>query len=159
MNLSVPFKYGSLALTSLLPSSSSATIIICENSHLNQTNTNYSVADYMVINKLGPNFSKLREFSKFEKNWNGYGGKTFSKATIDRTTSLLKKLNAQPKVFPTGRGTVQLEYHVDEENLMEMEISKDEISALWVIHGEEREEYIQTIFEAKKKIEAFLNTL
>lgn len=122
-----------------------------------QTSTGAAVVDFLVVNKLGDNFHKLHSFLNLKNGWNGYDGKSFSKLTINRTLSILKKLNVQPKMFPTGRGTIQLEYHIDDDNLVEMEVSSTEISVLWVIDGNESEEEISDIRVASKKLNDFIS--
>lgn len=122
----------------------------------NQTSTVASVVDFAVVNKLGENFHKLYSYLDFSDGWNGYNGKKFSKKTIVRTLSILKRLQLQPQMFPTGRGSVQLEYHFDDDNLVEMEVSSNEIIAYWVIRGDEREEEISNVRIACQKLNEFV---
>lgn len=121
-----------------------------------QTSTTSALVDFAIVNKLGDNFHKLYGYLDLPTGWNGYDGKKFSKKTIERTLSILKNLRQQPQIFPTGRGSVQLEYHFDEDNLIEMEVSSDEITAYWVIRGNEKEEDISTVRLACKKMNEFV---
>lgn len=121
-----------------------------------QTSTGASLVEYAVVNKLGDNFHKLYSYLELPTGWNGYNGRKFSKKTIDRTLSILKNLRLQPQIFPTGRGSVQLEYHFDDDNLVEMEVSSDGITAYWVIRGDESEEEISNVRLACKKLNEFV---
>lgn len=146
--------YG-LAVSGQFVSGTTSGTAIYRRPEVKQNITESTLVDFSLINKLGDNFYKLHHFLDFEKGWNGYDGKKFSKATIQRTMSLLKKLHIQPKLFPTGRGSVQLEYHINDDNLVEMEISSTEISALWVIRGVEREEEFADIRIASERLNDF----
>lgn len=64
------------------------------------------------------NLDKLENISKLEENWNGYNCKPIPKEVCDFSTNIIRKLgDFQPKIFPTGRGSVQFEYEKNEEYL------------------------------------------
>jgi hypothetical protein len=94
------------------------------------------------LSKIRENLRKLDSFLQFGSNWHGYESQTFSKELISKVKSIIRALEYQPQVFPTGRGTIQLEKWVDDDNLVEIEISEDEIFAYKVISGEESESII-----------------
>jgi hypothetical protein len=94
------------------------------------------------LSKIRENLRKLDSFLQFGSNWHGYESQGFSTDLILKVKSILRDLEYQPQVFPTGRGTIQLEKWVDDDNLVEIEISEDEIFAYKVTNGEESESII-----------------
>lgn len=90
-----------------------------------QTATSFvRVTVYLPIenNKLEENIEKLIEFSKFENNWAGYNAEKFTQGLIKKVENIIKKLKYQPNIFPTGSGSIQLEYYKDDYNFLEMEV-------------------------------------
>lgn len=75
---------------------------------------------------LQENIVKLHLFGDLKTDWNGYGAKPFTKRLFQICADILRKLDYQPEVFPTGRNTIQFEYNKDEEYL-EFEIGENKI--------------------------------
>lgn len=71
------------------------------------------------------NLAKISSFVTLKAGWDGYRAEPISKELADFCKSLIVSLpkNKQPDVFPTPRGTVQLEYE-DEERYLEIEVSQ-----------------------------------
>ena len=78
------------------------------------------------LDKLLRNKGILSNLSRLEANWNSYGAEPINPSIIDKIEDLLPELDFQPKIFPTGRGTIQIEYFKDDENQIEIEISENE---------------------------------
>ena len=72
------------------------------------------------------NIKKIESFLALEKGWNGYSAEPFEKSLVEKAISLLDKLPSQPDVFPTGRNSIQFEYHL-KDKYVEIEIFKDTI--------------------------------
>lgn len=66
----------------------------------------------------------LEEFRLLEPNWNGYGGLPLPSVVLDKAIALVRDMKPCPSVFPSGRGSVQLEW--EQGGLyVEMEIFED----------------------------------
>ena len=65
----------------------------------------------------------MQEISRLKYGWDGNKARPIPVSVINRTKDLLKLLPDGAKVFPTGRSTVQIEYHKDADNYFEIEIS------------------------------------
>lgn len=89
----------------------------------------------LKMNKL-----KLSHLSKLEPNWNGYDGLPIDQKVVDQALELLSMLEYQPKIFPTGRGTIQIEYFRDDQNQIEFELFLDNAFMVKVENGSEVEE-------------------
>ena len=77
---------------------------------------------------LGDNYYKLQSFRSLKKGWDGYDGEEISIPAIARVTDLLKTLGFQPSIFPTGRGSIQVEYYQNDNTFAEIEVLEDRIS-------------------------------
>lgn len=85
----------------------------------------------MNLNQL-ENLDKLREITKFEDNWNGYGANPFSNKVIEKSIQIIKNIETQPKLFPTGRSSIQMQYELEDNSYLEFEIFDDKISCMEV---------------------------
>ena len=70
------------------------------------------------------NLILVNSLREFKENWNGYDGKGFTKELCDFSADIIKKLDEkdQPKVFPTGRESIQFEYEKENGEYLEFEI-------------------------------------
>ena len=78
------------------------------------------------------NLIRLDEIAKLEENWNGYGAKAFSQELIGKCKDIINNLEFQPKIFPTGRKSVQFQYELEDRSYLEFEIFEDKVSCLEV---------------------------
>lgn len=64
---------------------------------------------------LEENLKKLREISKFGKNWNGYGADPIPETVLKKTEKILRGLKnlPQPFISPIADGFIQLEWEVE----------------------------------------------
>jgi hypothetical protein len=69
---------------------------------------------------------KIESFRELEQDWNGYGANPFSEKLITKALDLAKQLSPVPKVFPTGRDSIQLEWETD-NMFLEIEVFEDKI--------------------------------
>ena len=65
----------------------------------------------IVLSKMDKNLATISNIRNLKENWNGYGAKVFSGELCDFLEKIIKELDEkiQPKVFPTGRGSIQIE--------------------------------------------------
>ena len=75
----------------------------------------------------------LLDIQNLGPNWNGYGGKEFSLEVISLARDIITLLGVyQPEIYPTGRGTVQMQYELADRSYLEFEIYSDHIEMLEV---------------------------
>ena len=76
--------------------------------------------------KIQENRRLLEGFRNLPNNWNTYGAGAFENEFVERVAGLLSSLDYQPKIFPTGRNSIQLEYYNDADYL-EFEINNNNV--------------------------------
>ena len=72
--------------------------------------------------KLEKNIDRLLTIMSFKSNWDGYGSEAFDKKLIKRCIHIIQRIRYQPKVFPTGRDSIQFEYEKKNGHYLEFEI-------------------------------------
>ena len=78
------------------------------------------------------NLYRLDQIAKLEDDWNGYGSKAFSKELVEKCKDIISTLELQPKIFPTGRQSIQFQYELEDRSYLEFEIFGGKISCLEV---------------------------
>lgn len=73
------------------------------------------------------NLWRLGEISKLDDDWDGYGSESFDKNLIDLVENIIKNVHVQPKIYPTGRNSIQLQYELKDKSCLEFEVFKDKI--------------------------------
>ena len=87
---------------------------------------------------LGDNYFKLESFKVLKQGWNGYGARPIAKKAIGNTKDLLYALQGIPmKLFPVSNGSIQVEKHLDDDNLVEIEVSSKGYHLYMVKDGQE----------------------
>lgn len=121
-----------------------------------QTASSEVESEIMVMRLIGvENYLRLQDISKFAEGWDGYSAQPIPKEVISRTKELLMMLPEGAKIFPTGRSSVQIEYHKNAENYLELEISANEYDMYYVMGDDEFEDSI-TESEIVDRVKAFL---
>lgn len=69
----------------------------------------------------------LGSYRGLRAGWNGKGSTSFDGELIDNAIEFVKKLEYQPEIFPTGRDSIQFEYHTD-WGYLEVEMSLFDLS-------------------------------
>ena len=85
------------------------------------------------------NYKRMQEISRLKYGWDGNKARPIPVSVINRTKDLLKLLPDGAKVFPTGRSSVQIEYHKDADNYFEIEISSKTYEIFSVMGDDEFE--------------------
>ena len=101
------------------------------------------------------NFMRMQEISCLKYGWDGNKARPIPVSVINRTKDLLKLLPDGAKVFPTGRSTVQIEYHKDADNYFEIEISTKTYE-VYSVMGDEEFEGIVLKREIVNRVKEFL---
>lgn len=91
-----------------------------------------------VINLYGDDLSPIRgqsesmrrldRLSELRAGWDGYDAQPVSAVAIANAREILYRLSRQPEIFPTGRGTVQMEYELDNLDYLEYEIGDEVVT-------------------------------
>lgn len=101
-----------------------------------------SGGDFMNLNY---NLKKLDSFCSNKIDWASIGMSPFNLQFIEEIKFLVENLKMQPKIFPTGNGSIQLEYYdkSSPEKYLEFEIFSDR-AEMFVVdsNGNERQEVI-----------------
>lgn len=105
----------------------------------NYSSTRINKANRFSLDRLKMNKMRLQSFIKLEKNWNGYNATAIDKETVLLVENIISSMDFQPNIFPTGRGSIQIEKFVNDDNLVEIEISNKEIFSYSIINGVENE--------------------
>jgi hypothetical protein len=98
--------------------------------------------DATFFERLDSNKEKLNNFRSLEFNWNYADAFPFTKTLIDKVESILEHLTVQPKIFPTGRQSIQFEYEKSNGDYLEFEIFEDLVNYLLIRKGIEVEKQI-----------------
>ena len=106
------------------------------------TSTRFNDSQRHSLEQLKFNKRKLNAIKELKTGWNGYNGNEIKQEIISKLEGIISKLDYQPQIFPTGRGSVQIEKYLDDNNLVEIEISENEVFAYQVKNGEEIEKEI-----------------
>lgn len=128
-------------------------------SNTKENGTNIESLKIMELSapNLQSNLLTLKEISELEFNWNGYEGLPFTQTLINKVKNLLPLLSIQPFIFPTGRNSLQFEYHYiafndsfdkkDEDHYLEFEIYENKMCYLEV-HNKNYSNAISQIYES-----------
>lgn len=84
------------------------------------------------VQKMNDNIERLNAIRAFEKDWNGYGSEPIPEDIINRCEEIVKLLDMQLELFPTGRETIQFEHEFKDKTYIEFEIFKDKVGVLLV---------------------------
>lgn len=84
------------------------------------------------LNAKQKNLCLLANISEYEIDWDGEGASPIPKDVIDRAMSIIAELKIQPRLFPTGRQSVQMEYELADRSYFEIEIFRDKIACMEV---------------------------
>jgi hypothetical protein len=92
--------------------------------------------------KLDSNKEKLNHFKNLELNWNFSNALPFTQTLITKVENLLEHLTVQPKIFPTGRQSIQFEYEKTNGDYLEFEVFEDSVIYLLIKNNTEIEKQI-----------------
>jgi len=76
-----------------------------------QSSTRVLNSDNYDLKSLFVNKRKIESIKNLKYNWNDNNAEPFDNALLESVSSLINRLDYQPKLFPTGRKSIQLEYH------------------------------------------------
>jgi hypothetical protein len=74
----------------------------------------------------------FEEIAALSDNWNGYGANAFSPKLIEKAINVANQLIYQPYILPTGRDSIQMEYHKSTtEDYLELEVFENSIKLFY----------------------------
>lgn len=113
----------------------------------------------MLKIEMNKNLTAINNLRNFKDNWNGYNAKAFSSELCDFAELIIKKLGEenQPKLFPTGRGSIQLEYEKENSEYLEFEIFSPTRIELFQILENQEEINRNITFDDIKKLATIFN--
>lgn len=122
----------------------------------NQTATSDIKLNIYEMHRMGEkNYIRLQEISQLKFGWDGYKARPIPVSVITRTKELLMTLPRGAQIFPTGRRTVQIEYHKGSDDYFEIEVSAKTFE-IFSVRGED--EFEDRVYKKKIKslVEDFL---
>lgn len=96
------------------------------------SDSNNNVVDLMKVKNL----DKINKMLLFEDDWNGTGGSAFSSDSISFFKTIIESLNKQPEIAPTGRGSLLMQYELDDKSLLAFEVSLDKAEKVYLPEGD-----------------------
>ena len=113
----------------------------------NQTASSDFEMEIMIMRRIGEeNYLRIQEISRLLEGWDGYNAHPIPKEVILRTKDLLMVLPNGAKIFPTGRRSIQIEYHKDADSYLELEVSTTTYE-MYCVQGEN--EYEESLSESE----------
>jgi hypothetical protein len=104
--------------------------------------------------KLQENKRLLHGLSNLPQNWNSYGAGAFDQEFVKKIAIELGSLIYQPTIFPTGRQSIQMEYH-NGANYLEFEINNQYNIEYYLKKSEEEIEGTTTFKQLNYFVEKF----
>ena len=110
-------------------------------------------------NIIKENLEKIQDISELKDDWNGNGASAVKDTLIQKMKYLILRLNIQPKIFPTARGSIQFEYEKETGEYLEFELFDTKLKVLTM--GSDGNNYSYNmdidIEEINKVIDEFYN--
>lgn len=82
--------------------------------------------------KKDENLERLVDIAVLRDDWDGEGAKAIPGSAVSFAKMLIKTLTFQPKVFPTMRESIQLEFERQDRSYLEFEIFSNKVICLEV---------------------------
>ena len=120
----------------------------------NETGFGFLKLFYLTQHKE-KNIKILDGILALEKNWNGNDANPFSLDLVTKAKSIINELKIQPKVFPTGDDSIQLDYEKASGDYLEFEIYNDKIKCFSIINDIENTSILTTTSQIVDTISAF----
>lgn len=92
------------------------------------------------------NINKIKKMKEFESNWNGHGAPAFSDTSIALFLKIINTLSKQPKIAPTGKAGLLMQYEAVDKSLLAFNISEKKIEQVYVPQGDYQQARV-TFFE------------
>lgn len=94
------------------------------------------------------NIEKLREISSLEDGWSGPDSSAIGERVLAMAKNIVQQICHQPVIYPTGRGTIQMQFEQEDRSYLELEIFEEKIVCMKVpqrIYAEATFEVLQGV--------------
>lgn len=146
-SLVFPYKYESLNIRNITPRLNKSYFLLknnssqlCKRQHSAiSIPVNYNSSMIETTKKIR-NIERVKVLGDLKGNWNDNGALPFPKSLLDIGVSIIRNIIIQPKVFPTARQSIQLEYEKVNGDYLELEVFVEKIEFFMErSNGEEKE--------------------
>lgn len=95
----------------------------------------YSYNEVIDLMKV-ENLNKIKKMEGFKNNWDGNNGNAFSRKSIRLFYQVIQTLEKQPEIAPTGKGSLFMQYELEDKSLLAFDISPEKTEKVFVPKGE-----------------------
>lgn len=121
---------------------------------VSENSDKYDESYYKTLNIITQKESleKLKSIKNLEYDWDGYEAEPMNPEIYNNASKLIEKIIIPPRVFPTGNGSIQFEYHKknNDDEYLEFEIFNDKIMVLFMRSIDNCKEYTYDINDIDK---------
>lgn len=121
---------------------------------VSENSDKYDESYYKTLNIITQKESleKLKSIKNLEYDWDGYEAEPMNPEIYNNASKLIEKIIIPPRVFPTGNGSIQFEYHKknNDDEYLEFEIFNNKIEVLFMSSDDNYNEYTCNIDEIDK---------
>lgn len=104
---------------------------------INNVTSEYNVYEvYAVTNEKQENIVLLDSFNKLEDNWDGYNAAAPTKELIEFVKLFVVQACFQPEIFPTPDGGIQLEYTMQGNRHLNIEVFNDGTACVFEMYAD-----------------------
>lgn len=82
------------------------------------------------------NLEIIEKMLMLNDNWNGTGGRKFSRDSILFFKNIIEKIEKQPAIAPTGRNSLLMQYELDDKSLLAFEVSLNRTEKVYLPGGD-----------------------
>lgn len=112
------------------------------------------------MRQLRASFDRLDSIADLEDGWDGYAAKAFSNKLVQKCKAIVGALQSQPRIYPTGRQSIQLQYESEDRSYLEFEVFESKTDSLFVpqrryAQAEEKTISVYEIDTIKRMVDAF----
>ena len=108
-------------------------------------------------NIIKENLEKIQDISELKDDWNGHGASAVKDTLIQKMKYLVLRLNIQPEISPTARGSIQFEYEKETGEYLEFELFDIKLKVLTMVSDGNNYSYYMdiNIDEINKVVDKF----
>ncbi|MGM9551961.1 MAG: hypothetical protein ACI3XA_06850 [Clostridia bacterium] len=125
--------------------------------YIRYSNENCIKGNEIVVDAMQQkNLRKIDLMAEFDENWNGNGGRAFTAEAISRFREVIKNVPTQPKIAPTGRNSLYMEYRKTDGSILAFEVTVTRVEMVNVPQGQYNKATVKQ-FEGDSYLENIIN--
>lgn len=125
--------------------------------YIHYSNEAYIKGNEIVVDAMQQkNLRKIELMAEFEENWNGNGGRAFTSKAISRFQEVIESVPTQPKIAPTGRNSLYMEYRKNDGSILAFEVAENKVEMVIVPQGKYKNAAIKQ-FDGNTYLENIIN--